>query len=471
MKKNMTCLVLIFCLSVFSTKSQIILEDFNDGSVADWDTTGGGNYPSLGSCAGNRFDFSEQNGELRLYYQINDATCYPLMTKFLTVPVDLTSSQILKVRYKTSNLSGTANLRVELGDGNFYVTNGFSPDVSPIISDGNYHDYYFNFNDGFSKWRCGYFPPFPTPADWYSIDSSQIQILRIIVDYGDTINNHPAGYDSIWIDEISMVSSLPDVCTNVTDPNILDNFETERHVNYSKIQGYLVSLDNIDTTVVNSTYGIGKLIKDGISDVNAVLVGDLCDSLILTSNNQLKITVFNNDFNPKTVLVSLQNYDGTNRREVGNPQVASTTKVNDWEDLIFDFKSITDSVSVNSFVIILNPGFAVFDSLYIDNIRIEGFVNPNGIKEKDEVISQMNIYPNPFFDKIQLSYNLKEQGDIKIKIVDVLGREVVNLFNENQTIGKHQINWQPTNIDGGVYFCVITIDERLVKTEKLIYIK
>lgn len=471
--KKILLFISIVLVTVTTGKAQIVLDDFNDGDVSDWDTTGlFGSYPSLGTGSGNKFEFSEQGGELKLIYRVNDATYFPHMSKLFASNIDMTNNQILKVRYKTSNLSSTVRLRVELGDQNVYVTNAFAPDVTPLIADGSYHDYYFNFYEGYSKWFCSYDPIAQLNVNpLIRVDSANILFMRVFVDYGQPFEAQPAGTDSIWIDEIAMVASMPDICASIANPNIFDNFETERHVNYSTIQGFLPVLNNIDTTVVNPSYGIAKLIKDGLSSPNAVVIGDLCDSMDLTANNQLKITVFNTDFSPKDVLVSLQNFDGANRREVGNYQVATTTKVNEWEVLTFDFKEITDSASVNSIAIILNPGAAVFDSLYVDDIKLDGFVTPIGIFEKTINGIKIQSFPNPFTQKIQFNYFVKEKGFVTFTIVDVMGREIETIVNQNQQ-GSQVVEWTPkNNIAEGVYYTTISINGERKSTQKIVFVK
>ncbi len=473
MKKILLFISIAF-LGITTSEAQIVLDDFNDGDVSDWDTTGlFGSYPSLGTGSGNKFEFSEQGGELKLIYRVNDATYFPHMSKLFASNIDMTNNQILKVRYKTSNLSSTVRLRVELGDQNVYVTNAFAPDVTPLIADGSYHDYYFNFYEGYSKWFCSYDPIAQLNVNpLIRVDSANILFMRVFVDYGQPFEAQPAGTDSIFIDEISMVSSMPDICANITDPNILENFETERHINYSTIQGYIVPMNNIDTSVANPSYGVGKLLKDGISFSNGYFTGDLCDSLVLTTNNQFKIDVYNTDAAPKTVLVDMQNFDGVSRRSVGNYQIATTTKVNQWEELTFDFKENTDSVSINTFIAILNPGGTVYDSLYIDNIRLNGFVAPIGIKENSGSISNLNIYPNPFSDKVNIEYTLKKRANVEINIIDILGRRIDTFINENQSAGKQTTKWIPEQtICEGIYYCVINIDGNKSETLKLIYTK
>jgi len=57
-------------------------------------------------------------------------------------------------------------------------------------------------------------------------------------------------------------------------------------------------------------------------------------------------------------------------------------------------------------------------------------------------------YPNPFNPTTQIKYALPEDGFVKIKIFDMLGREVKELVNTQQVAGYYTIEWDGTNKSG-----------------------
>jgi hypothetical protein len=61
-------------------------------------------------------------------------------------------------------------------------------------------------------------------------------------------------------------------------------------------------------------------------------------------------------------------------------------------------------------------------------------------------------YPNPFNPSTKINYNIANIGIVKIKVYDLLGREIVQLINEKHTPGKYKINFDGYNISSGVYF-------------------
>lgn len=67
-------------------------------------------------------------------------------------------------------------------------------------------------------------------------------------------------------------------------------------------------------------------------------------------------------------------------------------------------------------------------------------------------------YPNPFNPSTVISYRLPVSGNVKLKIYDTLGREVMTLVDSIQSAGEHSITWKATDnknnaLSSGIYFC------------------
>lgn len=61
-------------------------------------------------------------------------------------------------------------------------------------------------------------------------------------------------------------------------------------------------------------------------------------------------------------------------------------------------------------------------------------------------------YPNPFNPETVINYELPVSTVVKLKIYDMLGREIITLVNEKQTAGFHSIKFNAANLSSGVYF-------------------
>lgn len=70
--------------------------------------------------------------------------------------------------------------------------------------------------------------------------------------------------------------------------------------------------------------------------------------------------------------------------------------------------------------------------------------------------SSLAVYPNPVANRTQITFDLKEQSNLKIDIYDLSGRLVENIVNGEQPAGKFSKSWnRSSNIASGVYILQI----------------
>lgn len=105
------------------------------------------------------------------------------------------------------------------------------------------------------------------------------------------------------------------------------------------------------------------------------------------------------------------------------------------------------------------------NSIYLDDINITGVLGVND----GSLESTVSIFPNPTSETATISYLLDKSGDVKIELVDVLGKKIMESNNVNQTQGEHtfQISKQDLNLRNGVYFVKFSIDNTSI-TKKLV---
>jgi hypothetical protein len=80
-------------------------------------------------------------------------------------------------------------------------------------------------------------------------------------------------------------------------------------------------------------------------------------------------------------------------------------------------------------------------------------------------------YPNPFNPATLISYNLPYDGYVKLKVYDVLGREVKTLINGFQQAGIHNINFDASGLNSGVYFYKMEAGNNFSSIKKMILIR
>lgn len=85
-------------------------------------------------------------------------------------------------------------------------------------------------------------------------------------------------------------------------------------------------------------------------------------------------------------------------------------------------------------------------------------VNPGNQIAPSEFSLQQN-YPNPFNPSTKISYSIKEEGLVTLKVYDVLGKEVATLVNENKPEGNYEVDFNASELPSGMYIYSIQSNE------------
>lgn len=79
-------------------------------------------------------------------------------------------------------------------------------------------------------------------------------------------------------------------------------------------------------------------------------------------------------------------------------------------------------------------------------------------------------YPNPFNPKTRIEFNIIDPTFIRLKIFDLIGKEIETLIAGYYLPGSYSIDWDAKNISGGMYFYKIEAGN-FIQTKKLILMK
>ncbi|MGE5682071.1 MAG: T9SS type A sorting domain-containing protein [Bacillota bacterium] len=60
-------------------------------------------------------------------------------------------------------------------------------------------------------------------------------------------------------------------------------------------------------------------------------------------------------------------------------------------------------------------------------------------------------YPNPFNPVTYISFSIPESKFVRLKVYDILGREVSVLLNKQLEAGEHKIRFEDHFLPGGIY--------------------
>ncbi len=115
---------------------------------------------------------------------------------------------------------------------------------------------------------------------------------------------------------------------------------------------------------------------------------------------------------------------------------------------------------------------------WIKSGAINGSPNANDVVSNinqinNDVPTQFSLeqnYPNPFNPSTIIRYSIPVEGKVKIKIFDILGREVSTLLDRNHKAGNYSIEFDGSNLSSGIYFYRLRCGN-FIETMKMIFLR
>jgi hypothetical protein len=162
--------------------------------------------------------------------------------------------------------------------------------------------------------------------------------------------------------------------------------------------------------------------------------------------------------------VVLELYKGGS--SLGNIDITSNLGAYKWEvDQVLETGS-DYSIKVISFVD--SNLFDMSDNTFsiIDTI--------SAVKNESNIIKEYALhqnYPNPFNAHTIIYYQLPKISEVELSVFNLLGQKVAMLVSEKQPAGSYEVEWDATDIEGGVYFYKLSTDKGFVQTKKLVLLK
>lgn len=96
------------------------------------------------------------------------------------------------------------------------------------------------------------------------------------------------------------------------------------------------------------------------------------------------------------------------------------------------------------------------------------------VKENTAVIpkeySLSQNYPNPFNPSTRISYSISKTGFVKISLYNILGKEILNMVNEQKQAGVYEFVLSSENLNTGVYYYKMDING-FSTTRKMLLLK
>ncbi|MBK9096805.1 MAG: T9SS type A sorting domain-containing protein [bacterium] len=311
-------------------------------------------------------------------------------------------------------------------------------------------------------------------------------IVRTIF-FFDSLSGFAGGSDILY------TSDGGDTWTEVEiDSNMVSDFPIHKFKFFNRQFGYACGgrIDVAGVVWKTTNYGLNWVAR-GIS------VDEIFDIFILDSLNAITLSGDPEGFFP------IANIKTTDAGETWNFQELSffglsfaidfRTYNEGWSASGYKFLRTTDhGNSWNEFE--TPDSTTIYDLQFTDarngfaageNGTIIKYTSPpdTSIYTPNEIVLNQN-FPNPFHSKTLISYELPENGEIILKIFDILGKEVAVLVNDYKPAGKYEIEFDAHSHSGdvrnlpagrqglasGIYFYQMRVGE-FVQTKKMVYLK
>jgi exo-beta-1,3-glucanase (GH17 family) len=133
----------------------------------------------------------------------------------------------------------------------------------------------------------------------------------------------------------------------------------------------------------------------------------------------------------------------------------------DWQQYYFTLTKLDLSNIIGGFCWVTNydenpDGCTIFlDDIVFSKLLITSAINIQDDKEVD--FSLYQNYPNPFKYSTLISFSIKRNALVSIKIYDILGREVATIVNESLSPGFYTRTWIPDRINANFFLCSMRV--------------
>ena len=154
-----------------------------------------------------------------------------------------------------------------------------------------------------------------------------------------------------------------------------------------------------------------------------------------------------------------------------------TATASSWTQFNIDFSYLTNETPDNCILQFLIDGpngtdYHAGSYFLLDDVNLTGTatsVNDKNITPAKFALNQN--YPNPFNPSTKIQYNIPENSFVSLKVYNTIGKEVANLVNNVVPAGTHEVLFDASGLNSGVYFYTLRAGNNFVQTRKMILMK
>jgi len=96
-----------------------------------------------------------------------------------------------------------------------------------------------------------------------------------------------------------------------------------------------------------------------------------------------------------------------------------------------------------------------------------------GIKNISSIATDYSLkqnYPNPFNPSTKITFNVAKSGNVKLVVMDMLGKKLTTLVDQNLNNGSYEIEFDGTEFSSGIYFYKMVTDD-FADVKKMLLVK
>ncbi len=208
--------------------------------------------------------------------------------------------------------------------------------------------------------------------------------------------------------------------------------------------GGVFKYDNSTWSKLNIGYDFVWTIASNSNSLYAGTYGDGLYRSIDNGNTWSKVT----NLNTKYIYSIAVNNNTIYVASWTNGVFESTDNGNSWNSIGMG------GLSVSTLIVSKNSD-SVFAGTKEGKIYISKRITGVTSVESDEIPTKYKLYqnyPNPFNPITTIEFDIPEKSTVKIKIYDILGREITTLIDKELDAGKYKENFNANNLASGIYF-------------------
>ena len=135
-----------------------------------------------------------------------------------------------------------------------------------------------------------------------------------------------------------------------------------------------------------------------------------------------------------------------------------------WNDTVMTKNQLKNNNIRFKFEYVTN---GIANNFYLDNIKIGEAADL--MLSNTTIASRFSIFPNPTDGKIFIELNNLVNKEVEVKLVNILGEEVMYLFGDEIKSSYYMLNnIDLSHLETGIYFVKVVVDGDIIMTDKLI---